>query len=150
MAEQEHVTQHLINPDSLPIPRGFNHGIVTSGGRLLFLAGQDASGPDGSIVAPGNMLAQCEQVLHNLLAVVQAAGGVMTDIVKINVYVTDRQAYKAELRRLGELFRRYFGAYYPAMALFEVNALFQDDALVEMEGMAVLGARPELTGQDRK
>ena len=150
MAEQEQATKYLINPDSLPVPRGFNHGIVTSGGRLLFLAGQDASGPDGSIVAGGDMLGQCEQVLHNLREVVQAAGGRMTDIVKINIYVTDRQAYKAELRQLGKLFRRYFGTYYPAMALFEVSALFQDDALVEMEGMAVLGARLPVTGQDGK
>ena len=150
MAEQEQATKHLINPDSLPVPRGFNHGIVTSGGRLLFLAGQDASGPDGSIVAAGDMLGQCEQVLHNLCDVVQAAGGRMTDIVKINIYVTDRQAYKAELRQLGKLFRRYFGAYYPAMALFEVSGLFQDDALVEMEGMAVLGAHLPVTGQDGK
>lgn len=150
MAEQEQATRFLINPESLPVPRGFNHGIVTSGGRLLFLAGQDASAPDGSIVAGGDMLGQCEQVLHNLREVVQAAGGRMTDIVKINVYVTDRQAYKAELRQLGEMFRRYFGAYYPAMALFEVSALYQDDALIEMEGMAVVGARPQITGRDEK
>jgi enamine deaminase RidA (YjgF/YER057c/UK114 family) len=150
MAEHEQATQHLINPDSLPVPRGFNHGIVTSGGALLFLAGQDASGPDGSIVATGDMVGQCEQVLHNLLEVVQAAGGRMTDIVKMNVYVTDRQAYKAELRRLGELFHRYFGAYYPAMALFEVASLFQDDALVEMEGIAVLDAHPQVTRQHGK
>jgi enamine deaminase RidA (YjgF/YER057c/UK114 family) len=96
------------------------------------------------------MLGQCEQVLRNLREVVGAAGGRMTDIVKINIYVTDRQAYKATLRQLGELFRRYFGAYYPAMALFEVSALFQDDALVEMEGMAVLGDHPPVTGQNGK
>jgi enamine deaminase RidA (YjgF/YER057c/UK114 family) len=150
MAEQEQATRLLINPDSLPVPRGFNHGIVASGGNLLFLAGQDASGPDGTIVAGGDMLGQCDQVLHNLREVVEAAGGGMADIVKLNIYVTDRQAYKAELRQLGELFRRYFGAYYPAMALFEVRALFQDDALVEMEGMALLGVSPPVAGQERR
>src|SRR5215467_10705359 len=128
----------LINPDSLPAPRGFTHGIAASGGKLLFLSGQDASGPDGSIVSPGNMLAQCDQVLYNLSVVVGAAGGRMSDIVKINIYVTDRQAYKAQLRSLGRLFQSYFGAYYPATALFEVRSLFQDDALIEIEGIAVI------------
>lgn len=139
MGEMGEAAKQLINPSSLPVPRGFNHGVVTRGGRLLFLAGQDASGPDGSIEAPGNMLAQSEQVLRNLRAVVEAADGKMTDIVKINIYVTDRHAYKAELSALGKLFRTYFGAYYPATALFEVKALFQDDALIEIEGVAVIG-----------
>ncbi|MGO8951002.1 MAG: RidA family protein [Ktedonobacterales bacterium] len=130
--------KRLINPSSLPEPRGFTHGILSAGGKLLFLAGQDASGPDGTIVAPGNMLAQCEQVLHNLSVVVTAAHGHMRDIVKINIYVTDRQAYQAQLRPLGELFHAYFGDYYPATALFEVKSLFQDDALIEIEGMAVV------------
>jgi enamine deaminase RidA (YjgF/YER057c/UK114 family) len=62
----------------------------------------------------------------------------MTDIVKINISVTDRKAYKAKLEALGQMFRRYFGAYYPATALFEVKSLFQDDALIEIEGIAVL------------
>jgi enamine deaminase RidA (YjgF/YER057c/UK114 family) len=141
MAEPEpkgQATRVLVNPDSLPVPRGFNHGILVASGWLLFLSGQDASGPDGSISAPGDMVAQCDQVLANLHEVVGAAGGGMTDIVKINIYVTDRKAYKAQLGPLGQVFRRYFGAYYPATALFEVRSLFQDDALIEIEGTAVL------------
>jgi enamine deaminase RidA (YjgF/YER057c/UK114 family) len=132
--------KQLINPGSLAEPRGFNHGILSGGGQLLFLAGQDASGPDGRIVAPGDMLAQCEQVLRNLSIVVTAAHGRMSDIVKMNIYVTDRDAYKAQLKSLGRLFQSYFGAYYPATALFEVRSLFQDDAVVEIEGIAVVAA----------
>lgn len=132
----------IINPPELAKPVGFNHGILTRGGSVLFLAGQDASGPDGMIVAPGDMVAQAGQVLANLRAVVEAAGGTMQDIVKLNVYVTDRAAYKANMKPLGRLFRDHFGAYYPAMALFEVVGLFQDDGLVEMEGFAVLKEAP--------
>lgn len=128
----------IINPPELAAPTGFNHGIVVAGARVLFLAGQDASGRDGQIVAPGDMVAQCEQVLRNLRAVVAAAGGTMENIVKLNVFVTDRTAYKANLKPLGRLFRSYFGTYYPAMALFEVKSLFQDDALIELEGVAAL------------
>lgn len=132
----------IINPPELARPVGFNHGILTRGGSVLFLAGQDASGPDGAIVAPGDIVAQAEQVLKNLRAVVAAAGGEMQAIVKLNVYVTDRAAYKANMKPLGRLFRDHFGAYYPAMALFEVVSLFQDEALVEMEGFAVLKEAP--------
>jgi enamine deaminase RidA (YjgF/YER057c/UK114 family) len=141
MAEPEPIEQAariLVNPASLPVPRGFNHGILVSSGHLLFLAGQDASGPDGTIKTPGDMVAQCDQVLANLGEVVSAAGGGMPDIVKINIYVTDRNAYKSQLGLLGQVFRHYFGAYYPATALFEVKSLFQDDALIEIEGIAVL------------
>jgi len=132
----------IINPPKLAKPVGFNHGILTRGGSLLFLAGQDASGPDGTIVAPGELVAQTEQVLKNLRAVLEAAGGTLQDIVKLNVYVTDRAAYKANLKPLGRLFRDYLGAYYPTMALFEVVALFQDEALIELEGFAVLKETP--------
>src|SRR6185437_13510294 len=97
-----HMGKEIINPPGLPEPRGFNHGLLTTGGRMLFLAGQDASDGEGRIVAPGDMLAQCQQVLHNLHAVVHEAGGVMSDIVKLNVYVTSRDAYLAQLKPLGK------------------------------------------------
>ncbi|MCU0493818.1 MAG: RidA family protein [Chloroflexaceae bacterium] len=130
----------IINPPELARPSGFNHGIVTEGGRLLFLAGQDASDAEGRIVAPGDVVAQCQQVLHNLQVVVTAAGGSMQDIVKLNIYVTSRRDYRANLKQLGALWREYFGSYYPTMALFEVSALFQEGAVIEMEGMAVLNS----------
>lgn len=128
----------IVNPPGLPPPRGFSHGIVTTGGRLLFLAGQDASDATGRIVAPGDLVAQFEQVLKNLQAVVEAAGGTMQHITKLTIFVRDRNAYLAQLAPLGAVFRRYFGGYYPAMALFEVGGFFRDEALVELEGFAVL------------
>jgi enamine deaminase RidA (YjgF/YER057c/UK114 family) len=130
--------RETINPPELARPRGFSHGIVVEGGRLLMLAGQDASDADGLILAPGNLLAQYEQVLKNLKTVVEAAGGSLQDIVKLNVYVTDRDDYRAKLKPLGELYRAYFGRHYPAMALFEVKGLFKPDAVIEMEGIAHL------------
>ena len=137
------MSKDIINPATLSTPRGFNHGLLTTGGKLLFLAGQDASDGEGHIVAPGDMVAQCQQALHNLHAVVHEAGGQMTDIVKLNIYVTSRDTYVELLKPLGKLFRDYFGAYYPAMALFEVVGLFQPEAMIEMEGFAVLGAEEQ-------
>lgn len=132
------MTKTIINPPQLAEPRGFNHAILVEGGRLLFLAGQDAADGDGTIVAPGDLVGQFEQVLKNLRAVVDEAGGSMQDIVKLNIFVADRHDYRANLKPLGELFRAYFEGHYPAMALFEVAGFFREETLVELEGFAVL------------
>src|SRR5262249_4522105 len=71
--------REIINPPDLVRPRGFSHGIVVEGGRLLMLAGQDASDADGRVIAPGDLVAQYEQVVKNLKAVVEAAGGGLQD-----------------------------------------------------------------------
>ena len=129
----------IVNPASLSPPLGFSHGIVTEGGRVLFLAGQTGSDASGRIVAPGDLVAQYDQAVANLEEVCKAAGGALTDIVKLNIFVRDRDDYVAKLKELGRVHRNRFGAYYPTMALFGVTALFQEDALVELEGIAVVG-----------
>jgi enamine deaminase RidA (YjgF/YER057c/UK114 family) len=130
--------REMINPAESAKPRGFNHGIVIEGGRWLMLAGQDASDAEGAIRNPGDLLAQYEQVIKNLKAVVEAAGGTLQDIVKLNILVTDRDSYRAQLKPIGEIYRVYFGRHYPAIALLEVKGLFNPDALIEMEGIAHL------------
>lgn len=129
--------KEIIEPDGLAPPRGFNHGVLVEGGKTLYLAGQDGAGPDEEIAAPNDLVAQFEQVLENLSAVVEEAGGSSEDIVKLNIFVADRDEYLDSLEPLGEVFSRYFDEY-PALALFEVSAFFKEDALVELEGFAVL------------
>jgi enamine deaminase RidA (YjgF/YER057c/UK114 family) len=128
----------LVNPLQLAAPIGFNHGILVSGGNLLFLAGQSASDAEGNIVAPGDLVAQYEQVLLNLKTVVETAGGNIQNIVKMTIFVRDRDDYLAHLKALGKVHRSLFGTYYPAMALFEISRFYQDEALIEIEGMAVI------------
>ncbi len=130
----------LVNPPSLARPSGFNHGILVTGGDLLFLAGQTGSNAEGQIVAPGDLMAQYEQTLRNLQTVVEAASGKMQDIVKVNIFVRDRDDYLAHLKPLGVIHKSFFGAYYPTAALFEVSRFFQDEALIEIEGLAVIDA----------
>ncbi len=142
--------KEIVTPPELAEPRGFNHGFLIEGGKTLFLAGQDATGPDGSIVAPGDIVGQFEQVMANLAAVVEEAGGTSEDIVKLNVYVADREQYRAHLAEVGEIFAEYVEEY-PAMALFEVSGFYKEDALIEMEGFAVIdetaAADPEPKGE---
>ena len=129
----------IVNPSTLPRPIGFSHGITTTGGKLVFLAGQTGSDSKGDIIAPGDLVAQFEQTLRNLQAVVGEAGGTLRDVVKMNLFVRDRDDYVARRKALGEVYRKYFGSWYPTMALFEISALFQEEALIEIEGIAVIG-----------
>ena len=129
--------KEVVTPPELAEPSGFNHGLVVDGGRTLYLAGQDATGSDGEIVAPGDLVGQFEQVMENLATVVEEAGGSSEDIVKLNLFVADREAYRAHLAEVGGIFAEYVDEY-PAMALFEVSGFFKENALVEMEGFAVL------------
>ena len=128
----------IINPPNLAAPTGFSHGILVTGGHLLFLAGQTGSDAEGRILAPGDLVAQYEQTLRNLRSVVAAAGGKMQDIAKLNIFIRDRDDYLAHLKPLGIVHRSFFGAYYPAMALFEISRFFQNETLVEIEGFAVI------------
>ncbi len=132
--------KQIINPSALPRPSGFNHGILTTGGRMLFLAGQAAVNAEGQLAAPDDLVGQYEEVLRHLKAVVEEAGGTMQDIVKINIFVQDRDDYLKHLKALGEVHQSFFGKYYPATALFEVSRFYQDGILVEIEGIAMLGA----------
>ena len=127
----------IINPPGLAPPRGFSHGVLVTGGQLLFLSGQTGSDAQGNIV-DGDLVGQYEQILRNLKTVVEAAGGKMQDITQINIFVRDRDDYLAHLKPLGKVHRSFFGDYYPATALFEISRFFQDEALIEIEGMAVI------------
>ncbi len=132
------MNKRVLNPEALARPSGYSHGVITSGGNLLFLAGQTGMDRSGKIASPHDLVAQFSQTLANLKTVVEAAGGELTNVVKLTIYVTDKSAYRAHLKPLGETYRAFFGNYYPAMTLVEVKSLFDDNALVEIEGFAVI------------
>jgi enamine deaminase RidA (YjgF/YER057c/UK114 family) len=129
----------IINPASLAQPSGFSHGVLVTGGRMLFLAGQTGTNTEGRLAA-SDLVGQYEQTLRNLQTIVEAAGGSMQDIVKINIFVKDRDDYLAQLKPLGKVHQAFFGKYYPATALFEISRFYQDGILVEIEGVAMIGA----------
>ncbi|MBW1595622.1 RidA family protein [Streptomyces sp. JJ38] len=125
------------NPDSLARPSGFSHAVVATGSRLVLLAGQTALDADGRIV-PGDLPAQFEQALTNLLTALRAAGGTPADLARVTVYTTDVAAYRDHAPELGRLWRKHAGRDYPAMALIGVTRLWDEEALVELDGLAVL------------
>ena len=92
---------------------------------------------DGVIVH-GGVVAQFEQALTNLLTALAAAGGVPDQLVRATIYIVDVAAYRAAAAEIGVVWRRLAGRDYPAMAGIGVTRLWDDDALVEIEGIAVL------------
>lgn len=127
----------IVNPPGLAPPSGFSHGIEARG-RLLFLAGQTAQDKSGRIVAPGDLVEQFRQALANVGAVLEAGGGSLRDVVKLTFYVLDKTEYRARAKAIGRVYRDLMGGHYPATTLVEVKALWDDEALVEIDGIAVL------------
>ena len=127
-----------INPGELAPPSGFSHAVATTGSRLIFLAGQTAVGADGRIEA-GSVLHQFERALGNLLVALHAAGGRAEDLVSLTLYLVDLDDYRAHAREAGEVWRRLAGRDYPAIAAIGVRRLWDPEALVEVQGIAVAG-----------
>jgi enamine deaminase RidA (YjgF/YER057c/UK114 family) len=131
----------VVNPDALARPSGFSHGIEARG-RLLALAGQTAQDREGRIVAVGDLVGQFRQALENVGAVIAARGGSLRDLVKVTFYVRDKADYRAKARAIGQVYRELLDGHYPATTLVEVSALWDDDALIEIDGLAVLEEEP--------
>ena len=131
------MTFDRINPPELAVPRGFSHAVSTAPQRTVYLAGQTALDADGKIVGD-DVVSQFEQALANLLAALAAAGGSGGDLATVTIYIVDMDDYKAHAREIGQVWKRLVGKEYPAMAGIGVSRLWDVEALVEVQGFAVL------------
>ena len=128
----------FINPESWARPRGYSNGVlVPAGGQLLFIAGQIAWDSAQRIVS-ADFVEQFHQALANVIAVVSEAGGTPDRIARLCIYVTDKAEYSARTGEIGERWRALMGKHFPATALVEVKSLLEDDAKVEIEGVAII------------
>ncbi|MBA3233200.1 MAG: RidA family protein [Propionibacteriales bacterium] len=124
------------NPDALAVPRGFSHA-VRAEGRVISLGGQTGMTVDGSIV-DGGVVAQFEQALTNLLTALDAAGGTPGQLTGMTIFIVDMDDYRAHAREIKTVWQRLVGEDYPAMAGIGVSRLWDADAVVELQGMAVI------------
>lgn len=131
------MTAERVNPPELSPPAGFSHAVVATGSRLVFLAGQTALDADGE-VAGDTLPEQFTRALTNLLTALRAAGGTPADLARVTVYATDVAAYRIHARELGRIWRELAGRDYPAMAVVGVVRLWDEQALVELDGFALL------------
>ena len=130
------MTIERINPPELARPRGFSHAVIGHG-TVVFLAGQTALDAQGRIVGT-DVVAQFEQALSNLLAALRAAGGRPDQLAGLTVYAIDLATYRSRAADVGTVWRRLVGTDYPAMAGIGVSRLWDDKALVEVQGFAVI------------
>ncbi len=126
---------NTVQPEGWAPAKGYANGVVCEGGRTVYVAGQIGWDAHQRFTSD-DFVAQFDQALANVVAVVEAAGGRATDIVKMTVYVTDLDAYRDGLRGVGGAWRARLGKHFPAMALVGVAGLVERAAKVEIEAIA--------------
>lgn len=132
------MTNRTVNPESLPKPSGYAHGILA--GNTVYLGGQTAL-DKGMNIVPGGIVEQFRQAFSNVLTTLTEAGGQPQDLVSVTIYLTDVDDYMANGREIGRIWREMAGSEYPAMAGIGVTRLWQKEALIEIQGIAVIGNR---------
>lgn len=130
----------IIQPAGWKPAKGYANGMLAEGARL-YVGGQ-IGWSKNQVFEHRDFVGQMEQALRNVVAVVEAAGGTATDIVRFTWYVTDKKEYLARQKEVGEAYRRVMGKHFPAMTMVVVSGLIEDAALVEIEATAVLSASP--------
>jgi enamine deaminase RidA (YjgF/YER057c/UK114 family) len=125
----------LVNPESLSPPVGFSH--AASAGGWIFLGGQISTDASGNVLHRGDIAAQFRQALSNMVTALRAAQGTPFGIVKMTYFVTDVAAYRTALKPIGQAYREIIGNHYPAASLLEVKGLFEPDAMIEIECVAL-------------
>jgi len=129
-----------VQPAGWPRPKGYANGLrVPAGSDLVFVAGQIGWDAHERLVAP-DFAAQFEQALRNCVAVVAAAGGQASDVVRMTVYCVDVDEYRAAREAVGRAWRAVMGQHFPCMALLQVAGLLEPGARVEIEATAALAS----------
>jgi enamine deaminase RidA (YjgF/YER057c/UK114 family) len=125
----------LFNLVELGPAAGFSH--VAAAGDLVVLGGQVGCDSSGRVVEPGDLVAQFRRAIRNVGTALRAAGSTPERALKLTYFVTDVEAYRANLGAIGTAYREVFGRHYPASSLFEVKGLFDPQAMVEIECLAL-------------
>jgi len=124
-------TKHIQTPDAPAAIGPYSQGVVANG--FLFTAGQIALDPASGTMSTGDVAAQTELVMRNLLGVITAAGATWGDVVKTNIYLHDM----AHFATVNEIYGRWIGEARPARATVQVSGLPRG-ALVEIDAVVVV------------
>ncbi|MCZ6473126.1 MAG: RidA family protein [SAR324 cluster bacterium] len=112
----------------------YSNGVKVSGGEMLFVSGQLAK-VDSELVGKGDIKAQTRQVLENIKKVLDQAGATFSDVVRVTVYITDMSHF----RDIHDVRLQYFDKdNLPASTMVEVSGFVDEDALIEIEAVAVI------------
>jgi enamine deaminase RidA (YjgF/YER057c/UK114 family) len=131
---------HFLHPKNWTPAKGFANGVVAQG-RQVFVAGQVGWNAEQRFESD-DFVAQVEQALSNIVAVLAEAEAGPEHLVRLTWYVADKGEYLSRLEDVGRAYRRVIGRHYPAMTLVQVAALLEERAKVEIEATAVVGGSP--------
>lgn len=126
----------FLQPAGWAEPKGYANGIAAEG-KQVYIAGQIGWTAQQKLISD-DFIAQAEQALANIVAVLKEAGGDASHIVRMTWYITDKPAYVARQREIGEAYRKVIGRHFPAMTLIVVADLLEPGAKVEIEATAVI------------
>lgn len=126
----------VLQPPGWARPKGYANGIVVSSGETIYTGGLIGWNADCQF-ASTDFLDQVRATLENIVAVLHEAGAGPEHLVRMTWYITDKQAYKDNLKAIGDTYREVIGRNFPTMAVIEVSSLMEDDAMVEIEATAV-------------
>lgn len=127
-----------VNLPGTPAPRGYSDATLARKGRLLALGGHVSYDADRRLVHLDDLVGQVRQTLRNLKGTLQAAGAGPEHLIKLTIHTPVVARYREELKAVGAAWREELGAVYPAMTLIGVATLFDEGALVEIDGYAVI------------
>jgi enamine deaminase RidA (YjgF/YER057c/UK114 family) len=131
-------SKEFLSPKTLIPPAGYSHIAKVNHGTIVYLSGQVASEANGKLIGEGHFEAQAEQVFRNLKIAVEAAGGTMADIVKLNIYLV-AEVDQAAVPKLRAVRDRYVNVEQPpASTLVVVSRLARPGWLIEIEAIAAL------------
>jgi len=126
----------FLHPKGWAPAKGFANGVAATG-RQIFVAGQVGWNGQQRFESD-DFVAQVEQALANIVAVLAEADARPEHLVRLTWYITDKREYLARLPEVGGVYRRTIGRHFPAMSLVQVAALLEDRAKVEIEATAVV------------
>ncbi|MBM1689877.1 RidA family protein [Sulfitobacter geojensis] len=130
------MAHEVIQPEGWAKAKGYANGMKTADNQL-FIGGQIGWNGD-QVFESHDFIGQMEQALSNIVAVLEAAGGKIEDLVRLTWYVIDKKEYLARQAEVGAVYRKVLGRHFPAMTMVVVAGLVEDDALLEIEATAVL------------
>lgn len=117
------------------VPHAYS-AVAPGGSRVVFTAGACPLDETGTIVGPGDVRSQAEQVMSNLKAALEASGARLEDVVKTTVYVASND--RADLVTAWDIVRKHFGSHDAPSTLVGVTMLGYAGQLVEVEAVAAL------------
>ena len=128
-----------ITSDKLRQPNGHFSQATTieANGKLVFVSGMTARKPDGTIAGIGDVTEQTRQVCENIKSAMEAAGGSLDDVVRVDVYVRNIEHFD----KIHAVRREYFKPPLPASTMVEVTKMVSPDYLIEINAIGVIPER---------